>query len=174
MLNTTEIDRHTERRNFLLRLFVSLRAAPDDKEDLAQQSLLRFLSQGYAERGLAEKQENALLARIGYSTFIDSCRKKRASNLGDREHELSDETLDLKRNDQFEEIKDLIVRSNLELDDIRLIELRFGDGNSIVDIARLCDVHVNTIRRRLERIINHLRRQAAIDCHTNTDGRAQS
>ncbi len=174
MLSGIKQDRHTERRNFLLRLFSSLRAAPDDKEDLAQQSLLRFLSQGYAERDLDDKQENALLARVGYSTFIDFCRKKRASNLGEREDELSDTKFDWQREEQVEEIKDLILRSKLERDDILLIEMRFGDGNSLVEIARLCRVHVNTIRRRLERILDRLRRQASLDGHTKTDGRAQS
>ncbi|MFT7617903.1 MAG: RNA polymerase sigma factor (sigma-70 family) [Planctomycetota bacterium] len=172
MIIRTSQDRHTARRTFLVRLFVSLRAPFDDREDLAQQSLLRFLSRGYAEKDLDEKSENALLARIGYNTFIDTCRKKRSLCLGVRDGQLVDQSEDQRQQLLIAEIRDLVARSNLTRDQLVLIETKYGDGKSLATISRESGLHVNTIRRRLAKILETLRLQSMKQDATAHLGRA--
>ncbi len=174
MVLTTGQNRHTERRDFLLRLLASLRVSPDDREDLAQLALLRFLSRGYAEKALDSKREKALLAKIGYSIFVDSCRKKRSHNLGVGEAEIVDHHQNAIKESVNADVQDLVESANLDPDDRLLLEKRFGDGESLVAIARDWGLHVNTIRRRLERILEQLRRLAMTQENSTTNWGAGS
>ncbi|MCB9831278.1 MAG: sigma-70 family RNA polymerase sigma factor [Planctomycetes bacterium] len=151
-------DPHLARREFLRRLMLSLGARGEEVEDLTQDALLRFYGRGYAERGLAEAIERALLARVGFSCLVDQRRRRSIFNLGE-----ADVLLDAADDEQSlheDEISALLDRAALSAEDRRLLELRFGQDRSLREIGRGLGLHVNGVKRRLDQILERLRRCA--------------
>ena len=153
--------RDVERREFLLRLLAGLGVPRDDREDLAHQALLKFLTHGYGQLALDARQEKALLARIGYSTRIDHLRRRHPS--GDLDADNLEERS--APGPSVQTVSELTERAGLEAEDLALLEMRFGEGLSCPSIAKRLDLHVNTIRRRLERLLARLREAARPRAH---------
>ena len=153
-------DTQLERRSFLLKLLSSLRVPASEIEDVAHQALLKFFSKGYSALDLEPKCEKALLARIGYSTWVDEIRRKRVVEMGDRAEPAG---FDGDHASTARHVQELVALADLDEDECSLLERRFGDGMTTIDIAGERGLHVNTIRRRLARILDKLRRVAAAD-----------
>lgn len=147
-----------------MRLAASLGASFDDAEDVAQESLLRFLGRNYAVTAIDERREAALLARIGYSVYLDLLRRKKYRRtemfVDDRPDGRSHESSDV---ETARDVATLTARAGLETDDIALLNRRYGDELSIPEIAAELGLHPNTIRRRIDRLLYRLRLAAAAD-----------
>lgn len=160
-MQNTSIDPHLKRREFLLRLMFGLGVRPDEVDDLTQDALLRFYGRGYAERELPEQAEKGLLARVGFSCVVDAHRRRRGSNMGDTDILVPDPEVEVAYD--FEDLNTLIERAGLTDEQIRLLECRFGEDLSLRQVAARFDLHLNTVRRRLDQALEKLRRCASAD-----------
>lgn len=160
MSPSTAKDIHLGRRLFVTRLLSKLGAPTSDIDDLAQDALLKFYTR-YADIELETPRERVLLARIGYSTYVDALRRRRVMPIGNLEPaEGSSET---KRRELGQRIDDLCARAALTPQDIKLLEMRFGEGKTCTRIAADLGFHPNTVRRRISQALSDLRRAAAAD-----------
>ncbi len=120
--------------------------AGHDAADLAQETFLRFVrAQGYVERG----KPIAYLMRIARSVCVDASREKRL------------ETVDL----DFEPPADGRSDRELELDealaklpdDLReAVELRYGSGLGVNEVARALGISRFSVRRRINTALKEL------------------
>ncbi|MCA9321064.1 MAG: sigma-70 family RNA polymerase sigma factor [Planctomycetes bacterium] len=157
--------RDEEARSFLLRLLASLGVPSQDQEDLAHQAFLRSWRRGYLSADLDRGRQRALLARVGYSTWVDELRKRRPMlDLGAVSHE----PWEAPPLDTVQRVRELIECAGLGEDDIELLEQRFGRGKSCAALSRELGLHVNTVRRRLERVLDQLRRSHHSDERRST------
>ncbi|MEE9392761.1 MAG: hypothetical protein V3W41_09675 [Planctomycetota bacterium] len=151
-----------EHRQFSMRLLQSLGANFDDAEDVAQDVLLKFFSRGYTELGLEPGREKALLAKMTYSTFIDRVRRRKlraALPLTDLAG-----TSDAAQIARITWVHELTALAGLTRVEIELLEDRFYRGLTLDAIASLRACHVNTIRRRLESVLDQITRVVRNDC----------
>lgn len=123
--------------------------AGHDAADLAQEAFLRFVrAQGYAERG----RPIAYLMRIARSVCVDAARERRL------------ETVSL----DFEVADDGCVQAETDLgtalaklpDDMReAVELRYGAGLQVNEVARALGISRFAARRRIDAALKLLAEQ---------------
>lgn len=161
-MSVVGLDIHLERRSFVARLLCRMNVPADDVDDVAQDVLLKFY-RSYADVTLEKKQEKVLLARIGYSTWLDIVRRRKlrsfhSGGVSDDTGVSSDEAEAVRRY-----VQELVDRAGLTPDDVELLEEKYGSGRTAVDIAASLGLHANTVRRRLARLMAALRRVARAD-----------
>lgn len=159
-MDMVQKDTDLQRRQFLLRLMAHMGIQGEEREDLAHQALLRFYSRGYDDRVSEESAVRALLARIGYSVVVDASRRRRAEREIVEADVVSD---DAARVADIRWARELLTAARLDVNELRLLEDRFGRGRSLEAIASSHGCHLNTIRRRLAAILARLRRAARSD-----------
>lgn len=148
------------RRDFALRCLISLGADPDLAEDLAQDLMLRFLRQGYAERGLDTGKERALLARMAYHGFVDALRRGAHRYTATLVEDALPTEGPSGLRERVELVRDLVARAGFCGDDTELLEWRFGEGLTLSEIAERRACHVNTVRKQLNAVLDRMRRLA--------------
>jgi RNA polymerase sigma factor (sigma-70 family) len=152
---------HGKRREYALRCLQGLGADLDLAEDLAQDLILRFLKRGYGDRDLEPGRERALLARMAYHAFVDHLRRNRLRRTGMLPEAGVASSPETDLEEGVERVRDLLSRIRLAGDARELLELRFGDGLTLVEIANRRACHVNTVRKQLDEVLGRLRRAAA-------------
>ena len=163
-------DVHAARRLFALRLLGRLGVPAQDADDICQESLLRFYRKGYDRLDLDEGAEKALLARVGYSTWLDCLRRRRSHAIVDG---VDFGTLAGEDHHQAirHRLRDLVARAGLTAREIELLERRFGAGQPATRIAAKWGKHPNTIRRQLASVLDRVRHAARRDGDETEAGR---
>lgn len=136
------------------------RHAPRGHEaaDLAQETFLRFMRRGrYAEEG----KPLAYLLAIARNLCADAARQARRAPASAS----LDACPGLDAPDPRDEVADvelacMLARLEPELRDV--IELRFGEGLKAEEAAQVLGVSRFTVRRRLKRALDQLRRELAV------------
>jgi RNA polymerase sigma-70 factor (ECF subfamily) len=127
------------------------RHAPAGHEaaDLAQETFLRFVRAGsYRERG----RPIAYLMRIARSVCIDASRERRLETVS-LDFEVSEE----RQNESDVELEAALNRLPGEMRDA--IELRFGSGLGVGDVARALGISRFSARRRINAAMKLLREE---------------
>lgn len=147
-------------RDFVTRLLSSLGAPADDLDDLAQESVLRYLRRGYQTTAPEVGQQKALLARCAYSSYLDLLRRRRY-----RGTEPLVDTPSATGCDPAgciaQDVAVIFARAGVSAEESALLIRRFADGMTIQALAAEAGLHPNTIQRRLDRLVARLRRTAA-------------
>lgn len=131
------------------------RHAPTGHEaaDLAQETFLRFVRTGsYHERG----KPIAYLMRIARSVCVDASRERRLETMG-----LDFEAPEKERNVLEAELDEALAKLP---DDMReAVELRFGAGLGVGDVARTLGISRFAARRRINAALRLLREELKED-----------
>ena len=120
--------------------------AGHDAADLAQETFLRFVrAEGYRERG----RPIAYLMRIARSVCVDASRKRRLETVS-----LDFEVADEERSEREVELDEALARLP---DDLReAVELRFGSGLGVGEVARALGISRFSARRRINAALKML------------------
>lgn len=113
--------------------------AGHDAADLAQETFLRFVrAEGYRERG----RPIAYLMRVARSTCVDASRERRLETVS-----LDFEVAAEERDEREIELNEALVRLP---DDLReAVELRYGSGLGVGEVARALGISRFSARRRI-------------------------
>lgn len=125
------------------------RHAPAGHEpaDLAQETFLRFVrAQGYRERG----KPIAYLMRVARSVCIDASRERRLETVS-----LDFEVAADEQGERDRELDDALARLPDELREA--VELRYGSGLGVSEVARVLGISRFAARRRINRALELLK-----------------
>ena len=119
-----------------------------DAADLAQETFLRFVRNGrYRERG----KPLSYLMRTARSVCVDASRERRLETVS--------LDFDVAAEEEPEDLPDLGAAVAGLPDDLReVVELRFGAGLSVNEVARVLGTNRFTVGRRVRRALELLRR----------------